>query len=92
MSLNIDKLTGINSNGARIYQKVENGIRTISSLEDGTITKEQEFETSGLGWTKPDRKHLNGTYQSVTTSKEGKIIEQEIYGNLDVMPTIIELA
>lgn len=193
MSLNIGKLTSINSNGTKIYQKVEKGVRTISSVENGkitkeiiisrnnnngikgfstvindlkrglthklsnntdyafeenfktvaketqdkktgiikrfsittskdgdsveitnsqmkrngeefwltnntrknpngTITKEQEFETSGYGWTKPDGKYLNGSYQSITTTKDGKIIEQERFGDLDVMPTIIELA
>lgn len=191
MALSIGRLTGITPAGNRIYQKVENGIRTISSVKDGKIVREiklnklhndlegysvivndfksnlshrfsditdhsfeenfktvsketrnklngtverssitrskdgdsveitraktkpngeefwlihntrknpdgttvfeNHFETSGYGWEKPDGEYLNGFYQSAVTSKSGKVIQSEKYGDIDVLPTLNEL-
>lgn len=58
---------------------------------DGSIDIEQDFETSSLGWEKPDGTILNGFIQSVSKIHNGKTIHTEKYGDIEALPRLNEL-
>ena len=66
--------------------------KTIQKDPDGVKTVENEFETSGFGWTKPDGTFLNGFHQTFEVSKDGKTLHFQKFGDIDTLPKLNELA
>lgn len=65
--------------------------KNTNKNSDGSIDVEQDFETSSLGWKKPDGTFLNGFFQSISKINNGKTIQTEKFGDIDSLPRLNDL-